>query len=1080
MSNSSSRQDNKTVSPSRDNDSLSHGWLSKVIKDRGIFSNFLSFPQDKAPWFVTVLLIAVAYYLSFWVRLEWIDFAQAHYENEAGEVVYFHPEMVKDGVALPNTHDSFYFGSILQKAHLGMHPNNNLIPSALTSGMITMLPYWILKLFPNLTIEMLLLWIPVYVAGIVCVPLVLIGRLYGSHVWGFLAACLAGITHSYYNRTLAGYYDTDMFSITIPAFALYFLLSASRRKSLNYALAAAITLYLYRFFYASGQAITGALAVSFIGYSLGLVILEYLFVQNRNLRKTFSSNNSVFVFKAMFLIAFAAYAEAWSYGIAIEKSPGKFFLGLLLLPVIRTLLSFLKIKSTEKVSLKEETNDSFPVSRGNISSKFTKNITWPSIKISFLVLPIFSLLFAVFALSSGDIRGKIFAKLDRYVSAGKGVALQSQNKEKGYSLSYLDVFSTVREASGIPKDVVRNRILADSPSCSCPRCLPAQEKEDAIIIPTAIFGLFGVFLLMLRYWEFCMAVPFLAIAYYCFEGAVGLRFTVHVGNIASLGVVFLILCVLSFGLRKILAKEKGTPWVMAGKTSWAVWVLAAGMVIFLLRPNIQHAQNYHSHVVYPTKTIEVLNKLNEVSQPDDFIVTWWDYGSGCWFYGGARTFTSPAHQTFDNYLTSEILRSNSPTKAVNLARLKTETYVGIKDKFKAGEPTYGTAVQAIFKDGKPDLAFYQGVLHDLEKGIYPLPPKTRDIFMFLPYEILRIFPTILSFSSRNLYFSDGQAAQSGASREPPMKILRNGRREGFAFKFDEGFRFDQQGNLRLEADQSGIVPYGQLWSTSGDAGEAARIIRSISVDGFQIISKPDPRSSRALLYIEKTKDLIILSSVALNSTFAKRFLLDNFDEQVFHHPIFEKGVNPVRQPFMTQADWVSSLPNGVSLNMRSGYRIDANLQTFKATVPGVKDPVPFAFHRRMHNEETGQLIKIPTQQKETPQFHLIQTNLPIFAGGRSYTVPSGGQSVSQIAVSNGLPSDMLAQHMNKDPDYSLEAGEVVEIPARGYKKSQAWFFMDQEVFDSVLVQGYLMEELPPELFQKVYSTPWGKVYKIVK
>ena len=225
MSNSSSRQDNKTVTPSRDHDGLSQGWLYKVIKDRGIFSNFLSFPHDKAPWFVTVLLIAVAYYLSFWVRLEWIDFAQAHYENEAGEVVYFHPEMVKDGVALPNTHDSFYFGSILQKAHLGMHPNNNLIPSALTSGMITMLPYWILKLFPNLTIEMLLLWIPVYVAGIVCVPLVLIGRLYGSHAWGFLAACLAGITHSYYNRTLAGYYDTDMFSITIPAFALYFLLS---------------------------------------------------------------------------------------------------------------------------------------------------------------------------------------------------------------------------------------------------------------------------------------------------------------------------------------------------------------------------------------------------------------------------------------------------------------------------------------------------------------------------------------------------------------------------------------------------------------------------------------------------------------------------------------------------------------------------------------------------------------------------------------------------------------------------------------------------------------------------------------
>ena len=224
MSQNKSRQSNLNDSESSNGSGHSFAWFNRVIQERGLFFRSINPPQDRAPWYVTILLIAVAYCLSFWVRLEWIDFAQSNYENEKGEIVYFHPDMVKDGVALPNTHDSFYFGSILQKAHLGLHENNNLIPSALRNGMITMLPYLLLQLFPDLTIEMLLLWLPVYVAGIVCVPLVLIGRLYGSHAWGFFAACLAGVTHSYYNRTLAGYYDTDMFySFQLLAYIFFFL-----------------------------------------------------------------------------------------------------------------------------------------------------------------------------------------------------------------------------------------------------------------------------------------------------------------------------------------------------------------------------------------------------------------------------------------------------------------------------------------------------------------------------------------------------------------------------------------------------------------------------------------------------------------------------------------------------------------------------------------------------------------------------------------------------------------------------------------------------------------------------------------
>ena len=110
------------------------------------------------------------------------------------------------------------------------------------------------------------------------------------------------------------------------------------------------SLFLLRF----GQAITGALAVAYIGYSMGLVVLEYFFAITV-IGKSLSSDTSTFVFKSVILIAFAAYAEAWSYGIYIENNPGKFTLGLFLLLVIRILLGSLSVNTKDRV-LKEDDN----------------------------------------------------------------------------------------------------------------------------------------------------------------------------------------------------------------------------------------------------------------------------------------------------------------------------------------------------------------------------------------------------------------------------------------------------------------------------------------------------------------------------------------------------------------------------------------------------------------------------------------------------------------------------------------------------------------------------------------------------
>ena len=59
---------------------------------------------------------------------------------------------------------------------------------------------------------------------------------------------------------------------------------------------------------------------------------------------------------------------------------------------------------------------------------------------------------------------------------------------------------------------------------------------------------------------------------------------------------------------------------------------------------------------------------------------------------------------------------------------------------------------------------------------------------------------------------------------------------------------------------------------------------------------------------------------------------------------------------MTQADWVTQNGMILSLNMRGGYVIEANINNQSSQSAWRKDPVPFNFHRAIHQSD-GSIIK---------------------------------------------------------------------------------------------------------------------------
>jgi hypothetical protein len=112
-----------------------------------------------------------------------------------------------------------------------------------------------------------------------------------------------------------------------------------------------------------------------------------------------------------------------------------------------------------------------------------------------------------------------------------------------------------------------------------------------------------------------------------------------------------------------------------------------------------------------------------------------------------------------------------------------------------------------------------------------------------------------------------------------------------------------------------------------------------------------------------------------------------------------------------------------------------------------------------------------------------RVNLP---DGQTHVVPSKKQSLVDIAgifkerTVPKMTPEILSAYLGEDKEHGYSTGEVISIPDKGYGLTQAWFFMDDEAFRSLLVQGFLMEELDPSIFEKVTSSAWGKVYKILR
>lgn len=207
-------------------------------------------------WYSIALLMIVAYAFSFAVRMIWV--------YQMGDVPYYY---WNDEIMI-NTNDGYYFASAAKSFLDGTYQHNPQIPGAfLNYPAVIYLTAFAAKYLP-FSFETVILYMPAVVSSLIVIPLILIGRMLRLPLLGFFSALIASIGWSYYNRTMVGYYDSDMFSVLMQMLVLYAMLRLIVNHRVSDAIIAFAFIVTYPYFYPQGLSLIYGMYIIYIGYAV--------------------------------------------------------------------------------------------------------------------------------------------------------------------------------------------------------------------------------------------------------------------------------------------------------------------------------------------------------------------------------------------------------------------------------------------------------------------------------------------------------------------------------------------------------------------------------------------------------------------------------------------------------------------------------------------------------------------------------------------------------------------------------------------------------------------------------------------
>ncbi|EIB8590129.1 peptide-binding protein [Campylobacter jejuni] len=245
----------------------------------------------KNPYLVLFAMIILAYVFSVLCRFYWIWWA-----SEFNEYFFNNQLMII-------SNDGYAFAEGARDMIAGFHQPNDL---SYYGSSLSTLTYWLYKITP-FSLESIFIYISTFLSSLVVIPLILIANEYKRPLMGFVAALLASIANSYYNRTMSGYYDTDMLVIVLAMMIVFFMIRLILKKDLLSLITLPLFVGIYLWWYPSSYTLNVALLGLFFIYTLVFHIKEKTLYMAIILASITLSNIAWFYQSAIIVILFSLF-----------------------------------------------------------------------------------------------------------------------------------------------------------------------------------------------------------------------------------------------------------------------------------------------------------------------------------------------------------------------------------------------------------------------------------------------------------------------------------------------------------------------------------------------------------------------------------------------------------------------------------------------------------------------------------------------------------------------------------------------------------------------------------------------------